>query len=409
MCLRCGDKLHRDETAVKLSQKLVELPELTPPWLHVACAIDVNPEEACSLFTRISLGFEGREQLVERAQLRVQARAEGVKIKDPDELKTFCASADRARDPSGRPRVRVLIHHRTLGPAFAGHGLPVKPPGFGVPLNTKIVTRHNEYVLEGLERVRPIRYIVKPDQPLVAAVVVCSNDTHLRFEESSVWVNGRIGPPILWANCHTKNIEWREHLLLGLRQRVDSAGYVGDESLTLVSSAVTNAALVELGELLDAHVANDYWSSLGLATIERATQLLERQVAHDNKTSISTCFDLLRGVLATAPRPVRQRLAVASSATLRMPSVRNEALAFLRMLDQRVDPAPLMREVAQALAARHLPLNERFSVMGNALIFSGHGDPLIRVLKDTLLYENNLKENARILDNLIETATRRVG
>ena len=125
-CRRCGVALAMDEPCV--SSGVFTAVEGVPGRgasknMHARCAVDLDAEAVVRLLDRDPLEFVGRAAIDALARARVAAiTAANKKRKKPDT--TEAPVVERARDPLGRPRVRVLF----TGPASPQTPHVVQPP-----------------------------------------------------------------------------------------------------------------------------------------------------------------------------------------------------------------------------------------------------------------------------------------
>lgn len=254
-CRRCGEPLAAARTCVCGPQFPVSGPgKFASNHLHPACALDLDAEALVALFERDSLAFDGRDALEATARGRVASKAavnrRAKKKKDGGEARGLPA-LEPARDPRGRPRVRVL---------FVGSGSWSLPNGLADPFNLEEVVRDATLVSSKREYVF-VRHssgnslAIDPSQPWVACVY------WQKLDNGVAWANGGkvadwcalgLPAPILVALGAGADDDSKVDPIVQQLRRLAAKGGFDADDCPVVASVRGDAAMVEaLGLALD--------------------------------------------------------------------------------------------------------------------------------------------------------------
>ncbi len=243
-CRRCGVALAMDEPCV--SSGVFTTVEGVPGRgasknMHVRCAVDLDAEAVVRLLDRDPLEFVGRAAIDALARARVAAiTAANKKRKKPDT--TEAPVVERARDPLGRPRVRVLFTGPYRGPEslFVDQTMPG-------PKHEFVLVRHTS--------IKSAR--IDPSQPWIAAVYFQSATDGIATVRGPLlieWSALGLPPPIIVVTGDS-DASKRDALVLSLRKMLAKAGFEADECPALTALSVDDALLEALAAELEARAA----------------------------------------------------------------------------------------------------------------------------------------------------------
>lgn len=250
-CDRCGQALGAGETAIR-SQFLPSGREVA----CASCALDTNVFELREALRNTAAAFAGRKELEKAIEARfaaIDARTRGANVE--------CVPA---RDPKGRPRVRVLVHGLVIsrvnvtGKAFwselgFGHAFasPKREYAFDLPSGEEASLRSYD-----------------PTQPLVAYVyglnarpadaITQSNDDRSLKECFA----RKFPPPLLWLQGVTEKTARDKHIPRA-REIVERAGFDADACPVLCAKSMDRAALEALVGAMDEHFSGAEIAAVG--------------------------------------------------------------------------------------------------------------------------------------------------
>jgi hypothetical protein len=231
-CRRCGVALAMDEPCV--SSGVFTAVEGVPGRgasknMHARCAVDLDAEAVVRLLDRDPLEFVGRAAIDALARARVAAiTAANKKRKKPDT--TEAPVVERARDPLGRPRVRVLFTGPYRGPEslFVDQTMPG-------PKHEFVLVRHTS--------IKSAR--IDPSQPWIAAVYFQSATDGIatvRGAQLVEWAALGLPAPIIVVTGPS-DASKRDALVLSLRKMLAKAGFEADECPALTAISADDALL----------------------------------------------------------------------------------------------------------------------------------------------------------------------
>ncbi|MDP3275721.1 MAG: hypothetical protein Q8Q09_11035 [Deltaproteobacteria bacterium] len=365
-CRRCNEPIAKGAVRAVFNGTVMGV-EASESFLHFRCAIDVDAvstEAALALFDE---PFDERAELTDVLRQRTRAIAEckkPVAERDPERMRV-----EGARDPSGRPRVRVLL----AGSAFSWGTLP----SFELDRVTKDRTFRSSK--------REYQFVVQytgiadadedPSQPVIAAVFApfagakVMNNQRLKLTS---WRDRALPTPLLWVFTRAAQTAPKDEQIQGLRALLDDVGYVGDEATVCVARGVNGSTLAALAAALDESVetitppkVDARPSDLKLAAkiealvADRAESnarqalthgLLAVRLAKKNgaiAASVLPHLDLRK--LSPAGRDALGRAAVSA---LAMDNCLDEAIALLTLtLAKSEDPEPLVASATAPILA----------------------------------------------------------
>ncbi|MBL8684767.1 MAG: hypothetical protein JNK05_36665 [Myxococcales bacterium] len=298
LCRRCGEAVATGRTCIAAPQLAVSgLGKYRSNRLHPACALDVSAEALVALFDEDSLVFDGREALEAVARERLARRASvncRSKKKKDDDVEPDPPAIELARDPRGRPRVRVL---------FVGSGSWSLPSGEADPFSLEEVLRDATLVSSKREYVF-VRHssgnslAIDPSQPWAACVYWQKVDNGVAWAHGGKvadWCALGLAAPILVVLGAGADVDdKRDAIVQQLRKLAAKGGFDADDC-PVVASPTVGAGLVE---------------ALALALDERADQVSGELSSDRVARTIDQLEALVRegreeAVVATAKKCVR--------------------------------------------------------------------------------------------------------
>ncbi len=209
-------------------------------WLHLACAVDVFPEETSRALAPTTI-WRARTDEETRALALASARSRAIEAPPPQRI-------EPARDPLGRPRVTVKM----AGSATTAESIPW--------MQLEVLSHdyahcspNREYVFEAIRSATSVTTVRDPSRPIAAAVIAAMVDKadakSQRDKFTSMYSLG-VGPPVLWI-IGAATPERRDARVLELRARLEVAGFAADLCPVVCADRVDLAALDQLVLALD--------------------------------------------------------------------------------------------------------------------------------------------------------------
>lgn len=262
-CARCFESIEPEDIIVSSARRDGSSDSVR--FLHPACAVDVDTAALCALLRRDSLGFRARSEIESLAFAREQSIAQralsqwrerhedtgkSVAIAPARPLEDDPALLRPARDPRGRPRVRVIL----CGPAVCERNNTSRAfwsllrEGYAWPSPK----REYAFVLGGASRVMPDE---DPAQPIVGVVYAPLAKKGAKLERApALWLLAALSPrpPLLWLHG-IKSWKARDENILRVREHVSSSGFDADLCPILAAPTINGHALDALVLALDEH------------------------------------------------------------------------------------------------------------------------------------------------------------
>lgn len=339
--------------------------------MHVACAIDVAPADALTVFAADKASFEGREQL----ELTVRARRTAVESvlayqrRVPVFELKHCI--EPARHPSGRPRVRVLVGGSVPSGAFDGTGLPSLCESSKQYTLGTILTPLREYVLHQDSAVGE-RTLWDLSQPVGAAVIFAHGSPDFAFELSGSWIRAGISAPILCTVGVAGESKACDALILELRERVSRTGFDGDQCPQVSVHGFDPASLMALGAMLDEHWGAGFVASADPEYPRRVALLFEGQLEANIGHSMYHLVAMVKKALPRARVAERQRIADVSVGALKYSYALDELLSAIEACGPEVDTSRLVQRFRKRLSRSNFVPDKEFSGTISVLITLGH-------------------------------------
>lgn len=262
-CARCAAPLVEREVVV---DRLVEHRRRANrrQFFCPACALDVDVAAMSAALERDGIAFERRAELIERCALRLAA------IRARASARARCTYAHRvhlrsitrpatessddalpvvpARDPSGRPRVRI----------YAGGGVFDARSRTGAALRELLragawSSSKREYVFVSQPAGVHVPIDEDPAQPIIGTLYApfARKNTEVHDEWLlCAWRAWGYRTPVLWLLGLSAS-EPRDENTLRFREVLHGAGFEGDDAVVLCSPEVNEAALDRLVAVLD--------------------------------------------------------------------------------------------------------------------------------------------------------------
>lgn len=239
---------------------------------HPMCGVDVDLASAYALLERDATEFGDRaavERVVEermRAAMALAAKTRG-DAAEGERASAGVESVEPARDPRGRPRVRVLV----AGSAVA-RGARLDALVRSLAFSGAWTSPTREYCLllpdngaDGAVAGARSRLDDDPSQPVVGAVfAVLEGVTVLPSERASVleWNARGLPTPVLWIASrrrrrpHARLAATRDNEVTRYRKVLDDCGFSGDEAQVVRCDDEDAASLDALVAALDESIEN---------------------------------------------------------------------------------------------------------------------------------------------------------
>lgn len=323
-CRRCQQPLLKGD--ICLHQDYLEGVEFPVPyWYHPMCMVDVSAWEVSDFLKRDRVEFPRRKEIAELVKKRMAAITALNSRKSPASK----IDIEPARDPFGRPRVRVFF-----GGSLASGEASVLDSAFSlIAMDYTICSPLREYVLNPFAGGRGQQQ-ADPSQPTVGAIFAHYSDVKVvrgQKEKVAQWKAMGLPTPLLWVHQRTPaRPEVRDATVLALRSMLDSVGYVGDEALVLVTELMTEADLALVGLKLDEALQEG--SSPKSVQKASKSEHLESIVRAGNTDAYVSALELAVQSIRTLSDAEKEALSVSASKCLTFAPARLPALRLLTQL-----------------------------------------------------------------------------
>lgn len=244
-CRRCRKSIEKGEARASRDEDGM-WGEPVSAYYHALCAVDVAVSEVAAFLEKSRAEFAGREALQELVATRTRAIEEARKepsARDNDKL-----AVEGAKDPSGRPRVRVYL----AGSAFSmGNGPSFDFERVARDRTWRSALREYEFVLQYTGIADPPE---DPSQPVIAAVFAPYADSKAmpnQLHKISAWKSRGLPAPLLWIFARGRDLSPTDEQVQRWRAFLEEAGYSGDEASVCSARAVDEASLDALVSALD--------------------------------------------------------------------------------------------------------------------------------------------------------------
>lgn len=378
---------------------------------HPACWMDVNGPHFRAMLLGSPAPFEGRAKLAaeaERRALATQAAAMGPKARaklGPIE------QVEPARDPQGRPRVRVLF----VGNAASTSSRAVRPDGaVVVDEELRTAVRHGtvrsslrEYVLVNHTGVSSVA--VDPSQPFVAGVVMMSTSiapAAAYRAKIADWVGLSLPPPILCV-ISEEDRATVDAYVLKLRAMVEQCGYSADECPVLIANKRDRALFDALASTLDERVASASGAASGEAPVRIAEQLA-KAVALKESDPIVVMLKRAQKVVRRARVAEKQSMMDSAQRCLGDERARRTAIELMQRCDAKLDRALVIEAMRAMLVPASRPINADFSALAEFFLWDEEDKAALdALLLEALLEAKPSSQRSRVLGDWLARSTRK--
>ncbi len=357
-CFRCGSEIAPTEIAATYTSALSnQYSRDGQGHYHPACLVDLSAETALGLLSPTCPPFEDRARLYQLASdraLLIKAAKLGEKARAKlGEL----PAVEQARDPMGRPRVRVLLtgNAASLDPRlFDADGTFVIDEAVRDYVRDRtIVAPLREYVL--VQQLSSPNLYIDPSQPIVAGVMIMHVATAPASAYKARVADMRalgLAAPILCV-LGASDAAVIDAYVLELRTLVEQAGYSADECPVLTAEQRSRALFEALAHKLDEHVRDGAVEAEADAAVRAAAQLA-RTVDEGAIEAISTALKRALKVVRRARVAEKRAIAEGAVRCLRWESTRRIAIELIDLSAADVPLEPVLAAIDDVLAARAL-------------------------------------------------------
>ncbi|MFO0560345.1 MAG: hypothetical protein U0269_20175 [Polyangiales bacterium] len=245
-CRRCRKSIEKGEARAAREEDGM-FGEPVSAYYHALCVVDVAVDEVAAFLNARSIAeFPGHEEI--RAVVARRARAIEEARKEPAARDASAMVVEGARDPAGRPRVRVYL----AGSAFSmGNGPWFDFERVARDLTWRSPLREYQFVLQFTGIADPPD---DPSQPVIGAVFAPYADGKAmpnQRQKVSAWKSKGLRTPVLWIFARGTDRVPTDEQVQRWRGFLEEAGYSGDESVVCSARAVDEASLDALVAALD--------------------------------------------------------------------------------------------------------------------------------------------------------------
>jgi hypothetical protein len=378
---------------------------------HPACWMDVHGQHFLAMLQGSPTPFEGREALAaeaERRALAVRAAAMGPKARA--KLGPI-AAVEPARDPQGRPRVRVLL----LGNAASTSSrTPLVDGTVALDAELRAAVRNGtvhsplrEYVM--VSHTSAASVAVDPSQPFVAGVFMMSTSIAPAASyraKIADWAGLNLPPPILCV-ISEQDRAVVDAYVLKLRAMVEQCGYSADECPVLTASKRDRALFEALALKLDEHVAYSSAATSGEAPVRIAEQLA-RAVAAGESDPTLVLLKRAQKVARRARVAEKQSIMDSAQRCLADERTRRAAIELMQRCDAKLDRALVLGAMRAMLTPATRPLNADFSALAEFLLWDDEDKAALdALLLDALLEAKPSTQRSKVLGDWVARSTRK--
>jgi hypothetical protein len=309
-CRRCDGPLAEAVIVFERSEdRALPSPRGASRWYHPACAVDVDAAAARAALDRApAVAFAERAEIEALADARIAAKAQANRKRKPRADDPPTQPVEPARDPLGRPRVRVLL----LGssPLFAAEGVAnTSLDALTTLVDMTVRSSLREYVLQWHSSMVSVQ--LDPSQPFVAAIYWQKTDVgvaHTNRGKLIEWAAMGVSPPIIAVlGPGADRAALCDPLVLSLRAMLAKAGFSADESPVVCAASADQGFYESLAAALDerAELAS---GELSVERVARAIENLERLRAEERDEAILPAFTRTARMFNRARVAEKQRI-----------------------------------------------------------------------------------------------------
>lgn len=352
-------------------------------WLHPRCALDVDLVWTFEALSRGREPFAGRDEVERVMDERMRAlEAMAARARGQSEVESI--EVEPARDPLGRPRVRV-----TLVGSAAERGGRIQSFFEQRSGDWSWASSRREYCF-GLRAER-----IDPSQPLVAVVFAALDGvTVLPTDRAQLLAyNARALPcAVLWISPRRKRRTaasgarraHEDDEVRRYRKVLDDCGYAGDEALVVYSRDDDAATLDAVVSALDEALPSIHAAPVeDRSPIERMCEQVHSLVELERDVGLRQVLAQLEDLLARAS--VRERALIAEAAARALPlrAARRSAMAILEEVTE-FDASEALARCIDAVADEEREPDELFAFALDALRSRGAFTTVATVLDHAL-------------------------
>ncbi len=297
-CRRCRKVIGKGESRAQWREPSIYA-ELVVSYLHAMCAVDVDVASVARWLNKSKVNFDGRDALEALVAARLKAIEEVAKA--PEARAAAAVSVERAADPAGRPRVRVLL----AGSAFSlGNGPWMDLERFAKDYTWRSPLREYQLVLQFTGEPDPPE---DPSQPVVGAVFAPFGDGKAMSNQRmkvTAWKARALPTPLLWIFARGEASVPTDDEVLRWREFIADGGYDGDEARVVIARSADPASLDALVAALDEALSP---SAISAPTTIPVTDLtvaaqIEDLVAHERGAAANDALLTALALLRAAKR-----------------------------------------------------------------------------------------------------------
>lgn len=418
-CYRCRGVLAPSAVVVRINATTFgnPTPETSTVDYHPACAIDVNDEWTLACFKASTLAFEERPALELLAERRIAARAAANLGPRAKAKLGPVEPVEPARDPSGRPRVRVLV----TGNNASSDARQFRSDGtFSIDEELRDLVRDStlasplrEYVF--VPNVSNAKLKLDPSQPIVGGVVMMHTAVAPAYTyraKIADWLGLGLPPPILCVitgaeHAATNAYDAYDAYIVKLRAMVEQAGYTADACPVIVAEARNSALFRAIALALDEHTTATSSTSVADPAV-RAAEQLATAVDRGEVDTILVALERATKVARRARVAQKQSMAKSAQRCLLQEKPRRRAIELLQKCDVELDRAVVIEAMRALLSPQSRPLNADFGALGELLFWHDeHGVALDALLLEALLNAKPDSKRAQALAEMIGRSFRK--
>lgn len=331
LCVRCGEPI---------AQVAMRRYSNARRNYHVECAIDVDADLAQFSLTAPSVQFADSARLLALADARIAAEQDANRLRKKSKES---ASIEPARDPKGRPRVRVVCVHSSDGSSRAPSARYFNTSALDE--DRTICSSIREYVIVPHASRADLR--INPSQPWVAAMYWQDAGATVSPGNAKLveWNALQLPSPVLViVGDEADDPEKRDKIALKLRALVSKSGFNPDECPVVYGSRPDSAFRERLLLALDEH-STQAKSSNKERNAERVADTLDTLIAEGRDEAL---------VLAITSAAKAYRGARAQEKERTLAAIQRALVAHPKLSDKVL--APLLRSGVALSRERVTPI-----------------------------------------------------
>ncbi len=363
-CVRCGAMIAPGSLAFSAWDGVIAPGGLDVAY-HPRCAIDVDAQQAYLGLQNYGAAFDDHEAIRKLAAARMKAidalakaRSAAKKKGKPAEIPAI----EPARDPQGRPRVRLYWagNLASTGGAVGDLFARLAPDG-------TIRSPLREFVLRSFVKVTRRSLDDDPSQPLIGALFGTLATVKLvgvQRDKLAAWRAEGVPTPVLWVLDLMRDPAVVDARVLEFRKALDEIGYVGDEASVVVTHGMDPEAISAVAIALDEAFAGATRKEATADPGMRAAARVREVLASGDREALPATLDIALKSLRGTHDKHRKQLSEDAAACLSIPEARNAALRLLQGLPKFAQRDALRALVTELLSdgAPKKPLHADFAL-----------------------------------------------